>query len=74
MTTVSSKEKIAINSEIQKALSKAGFSNDIINYVASTVVKNLGMKNGKQQIYRTVIAKYGQKKGLTIYNHIKKYI
>ena len=68
------KDKIAINSEIQKALSKAGFSNDIINYVASTVVKNLGMKNGKQQIYRTVIAKYGQNKGLTIYNHIKKYI
>ena len=31
-------------------------------------------KNGKQQIYRTVIAKYGQNKGLNIYNHIKKYI
>ena len=74
MTTVSSKDKTAIISEIQKALSKAGFSNDIINYVASTVVKNLGMKNGKQQIYRTVIAKYGQNKGLTIYNNIKKYI
>ncbi len=56
-TTVSSKDKTATNSEIQKALSKAGFSNDIINYVASTVVKNLGLKNGKQQTYRTVIAK-----------------
>ncbi len=55
------------------AFAKGG-SNDIIKYVASTVVKNLGMKNGKQQIYRTVIAKYGQNKGLTIYNHIKKYI
>lgn len=71
---VSSKDKTATNSEIQKALSKAGFSNDIINYVASTVVKNLGLKNGKQQTYRTVIAKYGQNKGLNIYNHIKKYI
>ena len=72
--TVSAKDKTATNSDIQKALSKAGFSNDIINYVASTVVKNLGQKNGKQQTYRTVIAKYGQNKGLNIYNHIKKYI
>lgn len=72
--TVSAKDKTATNSEIQKALSKAGFSNDIINYVASTVVKNIGQKNGKQQTYRTVIAKYGQNKGLNIYNHIKKYI
>lgn len=71
---VSSKDKTATNSEIQKVLSKAVFSNDVINYVASTVVKNLGQKNGKQQIYRTVIAKYGQNKGLNIYNHIKKYI
>jgi len=71
---VSSKDKTTTNSEIQKLLSKAGFSNDAINYVASTVVKNLGQKNGKQQIYRTIIAKYGQNKGLNIYNHIKKYI
>ena len=71
---VSSKDKTTTNSEIQKLLSKAGFSNDAINYVASTVVKNLVQKNGKQQIYRTIIAKYGQNKGLNIYNHIKKYI
>lgn len=71
---VSSKDKTTTNSEIQNLLSKAGFSNDVINYVASTVVKNLGQKNGKQQIYRTIIAKYGQNKGLNIYNHIKKYI
>jgi len=71
---VSSKDKTTTNSEIQKLLSKAGFSNDAINYVASTVVKNLGQKNGKQQIYRTIIAKYGQNKGLNIYNHIKKHI
>ena len=73
-STVSSKDKTATNSEIQKVLSKAGFSNDVINYVASTVVKNLGQKDGKQQTYRTVIAKYGQNEGLNIYNHIKKYI
>ncbi len=49
-------------------------SNDIIRYVTSTAVKNLGLKNGKQQTYRSIIAKYGQNKGLTIYSHIKKHI
>ncbi len=73
-TTVSSEEKTSTNSEIQKILSKAGFSNDVISFVASTVVKNLGQKNGKQLTYRAVIAKYGQSKGLEIYNYIKKYI
>ena len=73
-TTASSKTKTAANTEVQKILSKAGFSNDITNYVASIVVKNLGQKNGKQQIYRTIIAKYGQGKGLVVYQHIKKHI
>ncbi len=66
--------KSSINSEIQKLLSKAGFSNEIIAYVTSTAVKNLGVKNGKQQTYRSIISKYGQAKGLNIYNHIKKHI
>ena len=73
-TSVTAKDKTATNTEIQKTLSKAGFSNDIITYVASTSVKNLGVKNGKQQTYRAIISKYGQNKGLTIYNHIKKHI
>ena len=68
------KDKTATNAEIQKILSKAGFSNDIITYVASTAVKNLSDKNGKQQTYRSIISKYGQIKGLTIYNCIKKHI
>ena len=72
--TVSSKDRTTANSEIQKILSKAGFSSDVINNVASTVVKNLGQKDGKEQTYRAIIAKYGQNKGLNIYNHIKKYI
>ena len=71
---VSSQNKIAINNEIQGILSKAGFSKEIINYVASTAVKNLGTKNGKQQTYRSIISKFGQNKGLSIYNHIKKLI
>lgn len=74
VTAASSQNKTAVNSEIQKILSKAGFSNEIITYVASTAVKNLGAKNGKQQTYRSIISKYGQNKGLTIYNHIKKII
>ncbi len=73
-TQITSKEKKAINTEIQKMLSKASFSNDIVSFVASTAVKNFGEKNGKQQTYRTVISKYGQNRGLNIYNHIKKYI
>jgi hypothetical protein len=68
------KEKTATNSEIQKELSKAGFTNDIIQFVASTAVRNLTVKNGKQQTYREIISEFGQNRGLNIYNHIKKLI
>lgn len=66
--------KTSTNMQIQQLLSKANFESNIINYVASVVTKNMGVKNGKQQIYRTIISKYGQNKGLNIYNHIKKHI
>lgn len=72
--TVTSKDKTAKNAEVMKILSNAGYPNEVVTYVASTVVKNLGVKNGKQQTYRTIISKYGQGKGLAIYNHIKKHI
>ena len=72
--SVPAKNKTELNSEIQKLLSQAGYPNDVISYVASTAVKNLGIKNGKQQTYRTIISKYGQNKGLAIYNHIKKHL
>lgn len=68
------KIKTEINSEIQKLLSKAGYPNEIINYVASAVVKNLDKKNAKQQTYRDIISRYGQSEGLPIYNHVKKHI
>jgi len=74
VTAVKSLNKKTVNSEIQKALSKAGLPNEIITYVASTAVKNLGTKNGKQQTYRAIISKYGQNRGLAIYNHVKKLI
>lgn len=67
-------ENCSENNQIQQLLSKANYENDIVNYVASVVTKNVGIKNGKQQIYRTIISKYGQSKGLKIYNHIKKHI
>ena len=69
-----SQDKTVMNTEIMQLLSKAGYGNDVANYVASTVVKNMGVKNGKQQIYRTIISKYGQNKGLAVYNQIKKHI
>lgn len=70
----SGQNKTAINSEIQQLLSKAGMEQEVINYVSSVVVKNIGVKNSKQQIYRTIVTKYGQQKGLNIYQHIKKHI
>lgn len=73
-TQTAGQKKCAANVKVQQILSKANFANDITNYVASVVTKNIGVKNGKQQIYRTIISKYGQNKGLNIYNHIKKHI
>lgn len=67
-------DKSAKNIQIQQILSKSNFPEDVINYVASVVTNNTGIKNEKQQIYRTIISKYGQAKGLNIYNHIKKHI
>lgn len=71
---VTAKDKTEINTQIMKLLSKAGYSNDIVAYVASTVVRNLGFKDGKQQTYKIIISKYGQSRGLLIYNQIRKHI
>lgn len=60
-----------LNAKIQKALSKASYNNNTIAYVASLICKHHDEKNAKQTIYRSIIAKYGQKQGLNIYNHIK---
>ncbi len=46
-------------------------SNEVINPIASLVSKHYKDKNGKQTIYHAIIAKYGQKRGLNLYNHIK---
>ena len=45
-------QKTKINNEIMQTLSKAGFENEAAGFVASTAVKNIAVKNGKQQLWR----------------------
>lgn len=61
-----------LNAQIQKILSKASFDNKIISYTASLICKHHNEKNAKLTIYKAIVAKYGQKQGLSIYNLIKK--
>ncbi len=72
--SILAKERNILNNEVMKSLSKAGYPSEIATGVASVVVKDYGEKNGKQHSYRNIISKYGQKKGLEIYNHIKRHL
>lgn len=65
-------DKTAVNNAVLKTLSAAKYDNEIVSFCASQVTKLFSEKNGKQQIYRSIISKYGQEKGLDIYRHIKK--
>lgn len=60
------------SNDIQKTLENAAFNSSIINYVSTLCSKFHNEKNVKQAVYREIVAKYGQKQGLNIYNHIKK--
>ena len=71
---VEPKDKTAVNNAVLKTLSAAKFDNDIVSFAASQVTKLFSEKNGKQQIYRSIISKYGQERGLEIYQHIKKLL
>jgi septum formation inhibitor MinC len=62
------------NKDILQILTDAGFTSDITSYVVPLVGANKGESNSKQLIYRQIISKFGQAKGLNIYNHIKKHI
>jgi hypothetical protein len=55
-------------------LSKANVGKEVIAYVPGLVIKHCDEKKALQTIYREIIQKFGQKKGLDIYNRIKKYI
>ena len=57
-----------------KTLSNAKYDNETVSFAASLVTKNFAEKGGKQTIYRTVISKFGQERGLAIYRHIQKLL
>lgn len=67
-------EKSLLNNEIQSLLSKANVPNEIIGYITSVIMKNFGKEKAKFQTYHDIISKYGQAKGLEIYNIIRKHI
>lgn len=60
------------DNKIKKILKEASFNNNIINHVSSLCSKYHNEKNIKQSVYKVIVAKYGQKQGLNIYNHLKK--
>lgn len=62
------------DNEIQTALTNANYKQDTVSYVTSLVIKYQNDPKAKQNIYRDIVAQYGQAKGLKIYNHIKKKI
>lgn len=66
--------KTVNEAEIKQNLAKGGFGDDIAAYILRVVNKHLNEKNGKQLTYRAIISKYGQEKGLGIYNRVKKSI
>lgn len=66
--------KKLLHNKMQQILSKANAGKDVIAYVPGLVIRHCDEKNALQTIYRTIIQKFGQKKGLDIYNRIKKHI
>lgn len=60
-----------LNKKVQKVLKEKNYSAEIVNSVASIVCKNQKEKNVKLVVYRNIVAKYGQDKGLELYHYIK---
>jgi len=63
-----------LNSKLMKALAETGMDNKMVGQIASLCVKLSGKENHKQAIYRGIISKLGQKKGLETYHIIKGII
>lgn len=63
-----------LNEKVQKVLREKNYSGEIFNSVASIVCKNQKEKNVKLLVYRTLVAKYGQDKGLELYRHVKSLL
>ena len=71
---VDGNNRTLLHNEIQQILSKANAEKEVIAFVPGVVIKHCNEKTGLQAIYRSLIQKFGQKKGLDIYNRIKKHI
>ena len=67
-------DKTALNNAVLKTLSNAKYDNETVSFAASLVTKNFMEKGGKQIIYRTIISRFGQERGLAIYRHIQKLL
>lgn len=72
--TVEPQDKTAVNNAVLKTLSAAKYDNEIVSFCASQVTRLFTEKNGKQQIYRSIIKQFGQEQGLEIYRQIKKLL
>ena len=66
--------KAAANNMVQQVLSKAKVDSPDIAFMASLVSKHTGQDKMKQTVYRATIAKFGQKRGLEIYNLVKSLL
>lgn len=66
--------KAAANNMVQQVLSKAKVDSPDIAFMASLVSKHTGQEKMKQTVYRSTIAKFGQKRGLEIYNLVKSLL
>lgn len=63
--------KLTLNEKVQKVLRENSFSSEIFNSVASIVCKNQKENNAKLLVYRNLVSKYGQDKGLKFYRYVK---
>lgn len=63
-----------LQKEINRILNQAGMPKDVSNYVSCLVGQNINDEKRKQKIHNAVVVKYGNEKGLKIYNSIKKQI
>lgn len=70
--TTLSKRKVQLNTEIQKAVSAAGYKQAVINKVASIVVKHYGKENFARNVHNELNATYDD--GSDIYQIIKPTI
>lgn len=69
-----SKQKTKLNTEIQRALSDTGWYVQVINKVASIVVKHYGEDMFERDIHNELVSFYGKNDGREIYQDIKEVL